>query len=740
MRITRRSVLAGAGALAFVLLPAIEAEAWTHGSAGATPAAAWHQLPIGGGGYVTGADSCSDGTLVVRSDSAGAFIWNSGTSRWDMLATYSNFDATWVAANYPANPPGSVEVRIAPSNCNTMYADIQGALFKTTDHAAHWTQLTAWGSNAQSANCSWRGLNNQMAVDPANANVVWGSYPEDSTTCTVAQDLKYTTDGGATWNTISTGVIPQPTIVGAPYNIAFDSSVGTTGGKTKNIYVSSNGNGVYFSNDAGATFTKISGAVTQAYFCSSTVSSTGVYAVITSTASTLGTICSYGGGGVSYLWEYSGGLSGSWTNLLSSPQNIDTITFNPGNANQLVSTVGPYIDVWNSGVENGFILGTDNFTTVPWLQNVAYMGGGGFVFLPGSQQAIKTSGAGVYKMTIPVGSFSSFVWTDDVVGIENLSPQGGVSVPPGTTGGEQVGVSVFDWGYFFLTPHLDTTPTYAISAQCPYCAYVPTQGASAIGVRNGNSNWALVLDMINDKPAITTTWGTPADVSGTPPVAGDYYGGFAVDTANAWLYQGGTGVYFTTDGGATFTQITSSLCSGLSWGFTGPHAAVADGANSSTWYFASSGTGGGMWKMTGDGATCTQVYSGFLNGQAGQLKAAPGIAGDLWWYANPAYGGSYLEHSTDGGVNWTRITAFTVVDAVGLGPTEPGKSYPTIYVFGENGTTWGVWKSTDEAVTWTSLGIPYNSLFGLIDITPDPTNIGWVYGVFMSGDGFAYYH
>src|SRR5207244_5575668 len=49
------------------------------------PSNVWKPLDIGGGGYVTGIDIAPDNTMVVRTDTYGAYIWN-GT-QWQQLIT-----------------------------------------------------------------------------------------------------------------------------------------------------------------------------------------------------------------------------------------------------------------------------------------------------------------------------------------------------------------------------------------------------------------------------------------------------------------------------------------------------------------------------------------------------------------------------------------------------------------------------------------------------------------------------
>ena len=61
----------------------------------------WQTL-VGAGGFVDGIDVAPDGTMVVRTDTYGAYIWN-GTE-WQQLVTATSMPAGFVAPN--ANTAG----------------------------------------------------------------------------------------------------------------------------------------------------------------------------------------------------------------------------------------------------------------------------------------------------------------------------------------------------------------------------------------------------------------------------------------------------------------------------------------------------------------------------------------------------------------------------------------------------------------------------------------------------------
>jgi hypothetical protein len=85
----------------------------------------WQELKIGAGGFLSGIDVAPDGTMVVRTDTYGAYIWN-GT-QWQQLVTAASTPAQFVAEG---NNQGVYEIQIASSNSNILYMKYLGDVFK----------------------------------------------------------------------------------------------------------------------------------------------------------------------------------------------------------------------------------------------------------------------------------------------------------------------------------------------------------------------------------------------------------------------------------------------------------------------------------------------------------------------------------------------------------------------------------------------------------------------------------
>ena len=74
------------------------------------PGTLWRPLRIGAGGWLTGIDVAPDGTMVVRADTYGAYIWNG--ARWAQLVTKASMPAA--LAQIDVNQ-GVYEIQIAPA-------------------------------------------------------------------------------------------------------------------------------------------------------------------------------------------------------------------------------------------------------------------------------------------------------------------------------------------------------------------------------------------------------------------------------------------------------------------------------------------------------------------------------------------------------------------------------------------------------------------------------------------------
>ena len=266
-------------------------------------------LRIGAGGYLTGIDIAPDDTMVVRTDTYGAYIWNG--SEWQPLVTSLSMPAAHVDTG---NAEGVYEIRIAPSNTNILYMEYLGQVYRSSDKGTTWTD-TNFAHVVQDPNDANRMNGQKMAVDPINPDIVYAGTGQDG--------LFVTMNGGTSWDRVSalppsaidtsTGLYPGIS------GITFDPTSGSAEGKTNVIYAASYGSGVYRTDNGGASWSLLTGGPTDVEYA--TISSTGAYYVI--------------GDHNTSIWRY---MDGGWTNLTdtANTSGLQTVAVDPFNASHII--------------------------------------------------------------------------------------------------------------------------------------------------------------------------------------------------------------------------------------------------------------------------------------------------------------------------------------------------------------------------------------------------------------------
>ncbi len=220
-------------------------------------------------------------------------------------------------------------------------------------------------------------------------------------------------------------------------------------------------------------------------------------------------------------------------------------------------------------------------------------------------------------------------------------------------------------------------------------------------------------------------------------------------------YIGGAdgGVWKTTDAGATWTPLTDHMPT------TAIGAIAVDPTNDQVVYAGTgeanyanhSRYGLGVFKTTDGGATWTQLAEGTFGGRTfsklvidpqdtGTIYAAVARAGGFPALAaakgHPGANGAVgVFKSTDGGATWTHLTSgIPAVEAsdIAIDRQNPSTVYAAIgNIFGNAGN--GVYKSTNAGETWTKLagGLP-TSQVGRVSLDVSPSSPQTLYALFTS--------
>jgi photosystem II stability/assembly factor-like uncharacterized protein len=221
------------------------------------------------------------------------------------------------------------------------------------------------------------------------------------------------------------------------------------------------------------------------------------------------------------------------------------------------------------------------------------------------------------------------------------------------------------------------------------------------------------------------TW-TPFETQ--PAIAKDAPGPIATSADGSvllWSFGTANPGYRSADNGATWSEVAS---------FPKGAAPIADPVDPTRFYAFDTSTGT-VFASTDSGRTFTAGATGLATGDAEfQLKAAPDRTGDLWLSLK----GDGLFRSTDAGATFAKVSSCQASHTLGFGKAAEGASYPAIYMVGAIETFNAVYRSHDEAKTWTRINDDQHQ-WGWTGaaITGDPRVYGRVY-LGTNGRGVQY--
>lgn len=702
-------------------------------------------LPIGGGGWVTGGCIADDGYVVARTDTTNAFIKAPSAVEWTRAFKADGVNtATADLAPHPAGA-GCYDIGVCKSDSQKMAAIIRGNLMMSTNRGATWTKNTAYGSaGSNGANNNNRMHHRHIEYDPANAAVL--------AVASRGQGLRYTLDSGATWTTHPDIPTPTVGDKGITIAFDRSSTVSGSPSQTQIVYVGVEGSGIYRSTTGvSGTFALIAGTpTTVAGMCVHEVSGKLWMSTRTAGTSDAGTQLyswTVGGGWVTItgmtaikgvlchptdidkVWAYNGGTT-LWmcTNASSA---TPTFTQNTNSPSKTANDI-PWLSWTNENyLSNGDLLydrvngrvillegiGVWEITSMPttnvaWsinsitkgIENLVAMHSkitpDGLIMLgaqdrphfvrersqvtsypskhgPGRSVSIQHGGTSDYACDDPnwicsVGSNTSqqsYYSTDRGVTYTYFPDQ----PPPVVSGALGGNIAVGNKGNCVYLPSNQVGPYYKpdVSTAWAQCVLTGAESYSHTGVGWHNSYTLSREVLVNDK--LNPTHFYIYNV-------GDGTGG-ALDLALR-------GIWKSTNGGATFTRIRSTLISTY----------VLDFWNS-------------------------------------KLKQVPGKPGHFWWTAGPvgapgdAPATNKMYYSTDYCVTWTALSSGpSECRSFAFGKAKEGASYPTILAAAENT---GIMFCQDfdpanhTAATWVNLGMYPDGDFEYVhDIGGDPNMYG----------------
>ena len=716
------------------------------GDGGSSAPYAWKPVRIGGGGFVTGlvVHPLAPGVVYARTDVGGAYRWSEPERRWTQLVTATRMPAAVVDAADGDLGGGMRRTRayhveslgLSPREPRVLYLALgdelrrDGWVVKSSDGGDSFRLLPL--AVPMGGNQAFRTVGERFAVDPNDSRVVYFGSRN--------QGLHRSLDGGDTWSRIAGLPSGQPldnTAVGVAV-VKFDASAGTDeAGRTRRLYASVAGAGLFRSEDAGVTWMSFHAGFAVALEVSGGV----LYAALRGA----GVLRCAAGGGCADI----------------SPRrerNVEGLAVASRDSRRILAVTDGFQKLFRStdAGASWTLLGTSNqprqrhhfrSPRIPWVEHSTvrhWLSIGELVFDPHQPERVWfAEGMGVWRSDNAGADAPDF---DNVSeGIEETVATG-LAAANGT-----LVVTAWDRiGFQFSDPDRYPTAQLGLSGEFANGSSVDGTAAGVFAVvtsdirfccGDGNfSGYSL------DSGASWHRFGSTRTGSNTPKTL--KFGELVVSPANpanmVWAPRlNEPKLFHTSDFGRSWTQASiSGFTSGTAPHLTTQKILAADPVARGQFY-AYSWEPGRLYVSSDGGARWTGA-TGMLPTGAwhGQLRAAPGQSGHLWFCTGPDHRRDPAERglftSSDAGAIFAKLGGIQECWGLGFGKPAPGAAYPTLFLYGRVGERWGVHRSTDEGATWVNCGeYPLGLFAEVASVAGDPTLFGRVY-VGFKGAGFAY--
>jgi len=653
-------------------------------------------VAIGAGGFVTAVipSKTQQNLFYARTDVGGAYRWDNTLGKWvPLLDGVSEDDVGLLGVESMALDAKASSVVYVLAG-TSYFSNGKTVVMRSTDYGNTFSRITDVSAQFRvHGNGMGRGNGEKMQVDPGNGSVLYVGSRNNG--------LFKSTDAGASFARVNTlPVTGTPNEAGISFVMLDPASVAN--GVAQRIIVGvsrygSVGANLYRSDDAGASFSAVTGA--PAGFLPQRAAWAGdgnLYITYANGSGPHGDSRSLNPPepmDAGQVWKY-GIASGAWTNVTptgitgafsgvsvdsKNPQRVLVSTIN--NWMQQGSGWGDHFFVtsngggaWTDVVSRGFALDTGG---VSWIGGNTIHWANSIEFDPfDAKAAWVTSGNGVFR-TANLDAVPT-TWTFAVKGLEETVPLGLVSIP----GGPLLSVIGDYDGY----RHTD------VSAYAPI--HTPRIGTTS-GLAVAAANTSVVVRVGGEKmyrSADTGVSWTQVPITQAASIS---------DGVVALSADGGTLLHTMTAGGVTATyRSTDFAAASPAWSKVSslgsrPVRPTADPARAGKFY-AYDNSNGTVLTST-DGGASFNVAATLAAGGSARLGVAPGREGDVW----VALKDGGLVRSTNSGTSFSKLSNVTFCSAVGFGKALSGASYPTVFIWGSaNGGKRGIYRSSDAGQNW----------------------------------------
>ncbi len=704
----------------------------------------WKSVKITAGGFITGIvfSPKESGLAYCRTDIGGAYRFDAKLKEWVCLTD-------WVGPRN-ANFGGCESVAADPNDAEKVYLALgtysrgSSAIARSADHGKTFAVATL--PIAMGANEDGRGMGERLAVDPSDGRVLYFGSRRNG--------LWRSTDGAATWSQVTsfptTAGAAGVGAPGIPWVIFEARKEDNAGTPTQSIFAGLAGgsSSLYHSSDTGKTWSPIASGPEAGMMPHRAVLDAATQALFISYGNGPGPNNVTAGA----VFKYDINTA-KWTNI--TPNNPGTggfggIALDPQKPGTLmVSTIdhwSPADEIFRSsdyGATWKPIAATaDRQTTgTPYMANL--LRGHRFDWWLAalaidpfdSNHVLFGTGATIWG-THDMADFDAGKgtrWNIEADGIEETAVLALASPPWGAHLISGVGdIGGFTHEDLTVSPTAaHTNPMFSNTNSIEFAELKPVVVRTGTANRNGGGQTAAYSE---DGGITWRPLQLPAAVAGTGRGGG---GGGMYLTVSAdgstLLAAAGATVSISKDKGATWTAST-----GL---FAGAQP-FADRMAPTTFY-ALDAVRAQIYSSTDGGATFTPKPAAGLPadnpprgrgaGGGSRIKASFASQGDLWLLS-----GGNLYRSADAGVTFTRLTTNITITNFALSKAASNHASPALFVTGTLAGVQAIFRSDDSGITWLRINDDQHQFGGTPTvIAADPRIFGRLY-IGMNGRGILY--
>ena len=613
------------------------------------------QIPLGGGGYVTGIyiHPKDNSVKYIRTDMGGAYRWDEETNTWiQFLDCFGTLGQQYCVDGMALDPEDTDILYICVGDGN---GTGKRGIYKSYNRGESFEYLTFasfFGNNVD------RDLAECLVVDPNNSDVIYCG--------TRNEGLLYSRDAGKTWGMVSSDIIPTNNNGARGIrSVAIDSSE-TVNGRSKTIYVSGYTVGVYFSTDGGESWSKIDALP----------DTTKQMRVVNSTLY----LSSDEG-----LFTYKNGVK---TDITPTPDNpyFNALDVDGSDPNRIIVCRD------SKGAENAHMLpiyyssdGGKTWETKSEFKNIRKLDKLSWwpdYYFSSMTACLKFNPhkKGEVWMTDWYGVWVTYDiddskpdWYSKVLGHEEAVIKDSVSLPEGPF---SLIIGTYDNGkicYSDITKY----PERRMLGDTADIAYQYSDPGF------------VVFSCVSDKIYVSYDYGNdtvevPSGVKNTMGAAIS-----ATDKDNILVIGWGDVPYYTKDGGKTWHQSSGATANEMKHKSDEKPILEPDGKDGNVFYYSGKD---GLYRSDNGGESFTLVSTDFS--EFAVIYTAPGKEG--WVYAVDENGNFYK--SIDFGETFVKVKNITSVDSISFGKGKTDEY--ALYAVGEHNGVYGLYISDNYGETW----------------------------------------